>query len=682
MANRNHSNKEAKNNREQAIANEMQRLSFQVKKMNDAYYLHDAPLVTDAEYDLLLKRLEDLEEKYPQYKLEDSPTEHVGGGVASEFLSGTHRFPMLSLNDVFSKDKILEFTANVRKQYPNVKFVVEQKIDGLSVSLEYKNGLLIEALTRGDGATSGEIVTENVRQIKTVPQVLSENIQDLVVRGEIYMTNQRFAEINQEQEAKGEKLFANPRNSAAGTLRQLDSNVVRERGLSIFIFNVQYWQNMSAKTHHESLIKLSKLGFPVSPNYYLCQSDEEVLKAIDQINDLRPVLDYGIDGAVIKVDSLTQREELGSTSKVPRWAVAYKYPPEQQETVVEDLIVQVGRTGRITPMALLQPVVIDQSTVSKATLHNQDYIDSLDIRLHDTVTVHKGGDIIPAVIAVDYSKRKKEVDAFKLPDKCPVCGAPTAYLEDGANLYCTGLDCPAQLARKLEYFASKAAMDIEGLGESSVAKLLEKGHVKHLSDIYRLDKKRDILIEEGDIGRQKRVDNLLKAIEASKKKPFDRFIAALGIHNIGPQTAKNLVEHFPDIETLSKADLISLQSVPDIGPNSAKSIVDFFAQEQTKKMIEEFKELGINMVYDVVNKPEVDSVINNKTFVLTGTLPTLTRSQAKDLIEKYGGKVTSAVSAKTDYLLAGERAGSKLKRAETLEIEILTEAELISLLDI
>lgn len=664
-----------------AVANEIQRLSDEIERLNQAYYDLDAPLVSDAEYDLMLRRLENLEKEYPEFASPDSPTKHVGGEVARQFVSAAHRSPMLSLNDVFSTDEVLNFTNNIRQQYPDTTFIVEQKIDGLSISLEYNSGVLVQALTRGDGVSSGEVVTDNVRQIQTVPQVLSESISDLILRGEIYMTKQRFEQINQIQEAKGERKFANPRNSAAGTLRQLDPNVVRERGLSIFIFNVQLWADMPVDSHHATLDYLQKLGFPVSPHYFLCKTDDEVIAAIEAINKVRPDLDYGIDGAVIKVDSLSQREELGSTSKAPRWAVAYKYPAEQQQTRVLDLIAQVGRTGRITPMALLEPVLIDQTTVSRATLHNQAYIDSLDIRLHDTVTVQKGGDIIPGIIAVDYSQRESGVKPYKLPDFCPVCGAPTEYLDGGANLYCTGSDCPAQLARKIEYFASKSAMDIEGLGESTVESLLAKNYLQHVSDIYRLYLKREQLIEEGDIGRTKRVDNLLKAIEKSKENSFDRFISALGIHNIGPQTAKNIAEHFPEIDSLMAADQNDLEQVPDVGPTGARSIVEFFAQEQTKNLIADFKSLGLNFTYDISEKTAENLIFQDQRFVLTGTLPTLSRAAAKEIIENHGGTVTSAVSGKTNYVLVGENAGSKLDRAQELNIRIISEADLFEMLD-
>ncbi|HHU53781.1 MAG TPA: NAD-dependent DNA ligase LigA [Clostridiaceae bacterium] len=671
---------EQKATHDKAIANEIQRLTAELDKLNQAYYDLDAPLVSDAEYDLLLRRLQDLEAKYPEFAAPDSPTQHVGGQVASQFASAPHRFPMLSLNDVFSTGEVMDFTRNIREQYPDATFIVEQKIDGLSVSLEYRSGILTEALTRGDGVTSGEIVTENVRQIQTVPQVLKEPVNDLVLRGEIYMTKQRFAQINQQQVEKGEKEFANPRNSAAGTLRQLDPNIVKERGLSIFIFNVQYWENIPDLSHHAALEHLKKLGFPISPDYFICQTDEEVMAAIESINQVRSELDYGIDGAVIKVDSLEQREVLGSTSKAPRWAVAYKYPPEQQQTIVLDLIANVGRTGRITPMAILEPVVIDQTTVSRATLHNQDYINTLDIRIGDTVTVQKGGDIIPGVIAVDYAKRQPNALPFKLPERCPICDAPTEYLDDGANLYCTGSDCPAQLARKIEYFASKSAMDIEGLGESTVERLLDKGHLNHLSDIYRLFEKREQLISEGDIGRTKRVDNLLNAIEKSKSNTFDRFLAALGIHNIGPQTAKNIIEYFPDIDLLANAKQEELLLVPDVGPASAQAIVDFFAQDQTSVLISEFKKLGLNMVHDTSQKTNENHSLQGLRFVLTGTLPTMSRFEAQKIIENAGGNVVSSVSAKTDYVVAGENAGSKLTKAQQLNIKIITEEELSAML--
>ncbi len=664
---------------EAAVAAEMRRLAAHIERLNQAYYDQDSPLVSDAEYDLLIHRLKNLETAYPQFKQTHSPTEHVGGKVSTQFVSAPHRVPMLSLTDVFSKEEVQTFLNNVRREYPDVQFIVEQKIDGLSISLQYVQGVLQQALTRGDGVNAGEIVTENVRQIKTVPQVLSEPISDLLIRGEIYMSHKRFAEINAEQEALNGKIFANPRNAAAGTLRQLDPEIVRQRDLSIFIFNVQYWENCPVTTHHETLDYLSGLGFPVSPDYYLCQTDQEIFAAIDAIHEKRSALDYGIDGAVIKVDSLAMREALGNTSKVPRWAVAYKYPPEQQQTIVRKLTVQVGRTGRITPMAILEPVVIAQTTVSRATLHNQEYINTLDIREGDTVTVHKGGDIIPAVIAVDYSKRVGSPEKFNLPKHCPICGAPTEFLDDGANLYCTGIDCPAQMTRKISYFASKDAMDIIGLGESSVQALWEKGYVRHLTDIYDLKEKRDILIAEGDIGRTKRVDNLLQSIENSKKQSFDRFLTGLGIHHIGPQTAKNIVQYFPNIDLLMQADLNALQTVPDVGPQAAERIVEFFSQDHVPEIITKFKEAGLNLTYQ--NETVEDTAIAGKTFVLTGTLPKLSRAEAKELIEKHGGKVSSSVSGKTDYVVAGENAGSKLDKAQALNITILNQQELQNMLN-
>lgn len=663
------------------IQQQIRQLTAEIRRLNRAYYDQDQPLVSDAEYDLLLHRLKDLEEAYPEFKEEDTPTERVGGEAATQFASAPHRVPMLSLTDVFSKEDVSSYLAGIRATYPDACFVVEQKIDGLSVSLQYVDGHLTQALTRGDGQLAGELVTDNVRQIKQVPQQLTEAIPDLLVRGEIYMSKASFEDLNRRQEAKGEREFANPRNAAAGSLRQLDPAIVAERDLSIFIFNIQLWPDSPVDSHHAGLDYLRKLGFPVSPNYYLCHTDQEIFAAIDDINRKRPDLPYGIDGAVIKVDSLQMRSELGSTAKVPRWAVAYKYPPEQQTTVVKDLVAQVGRTGRITPMAILEPVVIAQTTVSRASLHNQAYVDMLDIRLHDTVTVHKGGDIIPAVIAVDYSKREEGAKPFRLPTSCPVCGAPTDYLDDGANLYCTGADCPAQMTRRIEYFASKGAMDIAGLGESTVQKLWAKGYLKHLTDIYRLVDHREDLIRAGDVGREKRVDNLLAAIEASKQQSFDRFVAGLGIHNIGPQTAKSLVEKFTNIDSLLAAEEADLLEVPDVGPNGAKSVLDFFKQETSRQLMYDFRDLGLNLSYQMQTiGPETDLPLRGQTFVITGVLENMTRSEAKKLIEENGGKVTGSVSAKTTYLLAGEKAGSKLTRAMDLGIPIISEHDLSNML--
>ncbi|MGI6334213.1 MAG: NAD-dependent DNA ligase LigA [Saccharofermentanales bacterium] len=655
-------------------------LRAQIARHNRLYYDEDQPEISDEDYDALMRRLRDLEQAWPDLLDAGSPSQIVGGTVRPVLGAVAHRVPMLSLQDVFNQDDVRDFVQRVGATFEETTvFVVEPKIDGLSVALRYENGLFTLGLTRGDGVHTGEDVTMNLRMIKNLPLTLPEPVADLEVRGEVYLPFEAFERVNARQEAIGGKLFANPRNCAAGTLRQLDPNVVRERGLALFIFNLQLCRGKTFQTHSQSLAWLAEQGFPVIPDYTLCQTADEVLQAVARIGEQRFRLPYGIDGAVIKLDDLSRREQMGATSKMPRWAVAYKYPPEKKETRLLDIVVQVGRTGRLTPMAILKPVQLAGTTVSRATLHNQDYIDALDIRIGDLVQVQKAGDIIPAVLGVNLPKRPPDARKFKLPTTCPVCGAPTEREQDSADVRCTGSDCPAQLARHIIYFASKNAMNIDGLGPATVEALLQGGYVESLADLFSLNQHRDRLIESGIIGKEKSVDNLLSGIDAARQNPLDRLLTGLGIRNIGRQAARVLAGNYPDMDSLMAADEEQLLALPDFGQVSARAVVSFFRQEQTKILIDRLKRAGVRMTGEsqIAGRRPLDGL----TFVLTGTLPGLSRSQAGELIEKAGGKVSGAVSAKTSYVVAGEAAGSKLDKANQLAVPVIDEAELLRLLE-
>lgn len=661
-----------------AVRQRIEKLRELIAYHNHLYYDLDQIEITDAEYDALVRELRQLESAYPQFASPDSPTAKVGGSVKRVFREVPHRVPMLSLQDVFSEQEVRDFVRRIRQDYGDTLFDVEQKIDGLSVALRYEEGRFTLGLTRGDGFV-GEDVTENLKMISSLPKTLLEPVRYLEVRGEVYMTYEAFERVNARQEAIGGKPFANPRNCAAGTVRQLDPQAVRERELSLFVFNVQAVEGLTFHSHYESLAWLANQGFTIIPDIVLCHTDDDVWQAVSAIGEKRFSLPYGIDGAVVKVDDLALREKLGATSKAPRWAVAYKYPPEQKETTVLDIVVQVGRTGRLTPMAILEPVQLGGSTVSRATLHNQDMIDQLDVRVGDRVIVQKAGDIIPAVIAVRHDLRKHDAPRYVIPSTCPVCGAPAVRDPDGVDIRCTGVDCPAQLARKILYFASKEAMDIDGLGPATVDALMQAGYLKHLPDLYRLHEYRDELIEKNLIGREKTVDKLLSAIEESKNRPLDRLITGLGIRNIGPQAARTLASHFGSMDRLMAATEEELMTLPDIGQVSAQSIVEFFRQPQTQKVIWELRQLGVRMTAE--SQPPQKTTLEGKTFVLTGTLPHLTRDEATRLIESAGGKVANSVSRKTDYVVAGDAPGSKLTRARELGIPILDEDGLRKLLE-
>lgn len=666
------------NESREAAARQIKLLREKIDYHSKLYYDLNESEISDEAFDAMVQKLRQLEDEWPEFITPDSPTRRVGGAIRSTFEAVPHRVLLLSLQDVFTQKDVLDFVRRLRAGIQDARFVVEQKIDGLSVVLRYQSGHYVQGLTRGDGQT-GEDVTENVRMIDAIPHTLRDLIPDLEVRGEVYMSRDSFEKVNARQEAVGGKTFANPRNCAAGTMRQLNPSIVRERALSIFVFNIQYSEGRTFRSHAESLEWLREQGFPVIPDYRVCQTENEVWTAIEEIGKKRFALPYGIDGAVVKLDDLEERERLGATSKVPRWAVAYKFPPEQRQTRLLDIQVQVGRTGRLTPMAILEPVQIAGTTVSRATLHNQDVIDELDVRVGDMVMVQKAGDIIPAVIDVLYSKRTGNPPRFKIPDRCPVCGAKTHRDEDAADIRCTNVDCPAQLIRHLVYFASKSAMDIEGLGPSTVAALVEAGYVKHLSDLYHLHEKREELIESGLIGKQKTVDKLLAAIEQSREKPLDRLLTGLGIRNIGQSGARSLAQHFGTMDRLIKADVDELTAVPDIGPVSAKAIADFFQQPQTRDVINHLKQANLRMTTESSNRQ--DQPLAGKTFVLTGKLAGLTRDEAQRKITEAGGTVTGSVSKKTDFVLAGEEAGSKLDKALALGVPVIGETEFYRMLE-
>ena len=669
------SQNEAKQNKRQA-QEMIRQLREQIEHHNHLYYDLDQPELSDYDYDQLMLRLRTLEAQFPDLASADSPARRVGGQVSRDLTAVSHYVPMLSLQDVFSLDDARQFVVRMLKNRPDTKFVVEQKIDGLSVALRYAQGEFVMGLTRGDGQT-GEDVTENLRQIRSLPMTLAQAPAYLEVRAEVYMQTAVFEQVNKRQEALGAKIFANPRNCAAGTLRQLNPDVVRERNLDFYVFNVQAVEGFDFASHSESLQWLADAGFPVSPDYQICHDEAQVLEAIELIGRQRFSLPYGIDGAVIKIDDLSQRELLGATSKVPRWAVAYKFPPEQKETRLTDIQVQVGRTGRITPMAILEPVLLAGTTVSRATLHNQAYIDQLDVRPGDIVRVQKAGDIIPAILSVRHDLRQGDPKPWQLPEHCPVCGAKAEREENMADLRCTGIDCPAQLTRHLVYFASKNAMDIDGMGPATAEALLENGYIKSLADLYQLHLKRDALVMSGLIGKDKSVDNLLAAIERSKENSLDRLITGMGIRHVGRQTARILAEHFSDMEALMQARPESIMQLPDFGEISAKAVYDFFRQPQTIELVTRLAEAGVNL--QGVKKVLANSALQGKIIVLTGSLTRFTRTEATALIETAGGKVSGSVSRKTDFVVAGENPGSKLDKAMSLGIKVIDEEALQSL---
>jgi DNA ligase (NAD+) len=647
-----------------------------LREFNHAYYNLDRPLTSDEMYDRLLRKLELLEYEWPELTLRDSPTAVVGGGVSSKFTPVPHRFPMLSLLDAFSYDEVIAFVDRILLQYPETTFIVEMKIDGLSVSLTFEDGILVRGVTRGDGVTYGEDVTENIRQIVSIPLVLGEQPSELVVRGEVYMSYASFTALNRSLDQSEEKVFANPRNAASGTLRQLDAKVVRDRALSFFAFEIQHSSKIFA-SDYESLAWLLSTGVPVIPDIAKCRSADEVIEAIESIGRKRDELPFQIDGAVVKVDELHPRDLIGATSKFPRWAIAYKYPPEQKETVVLDISAQVGRTGRITPLAHLAPVNLAGSTVQRATLHNQSIVDQLDVRIGDTVLVQKDGDIIPGILKVNIDKRPPKTERYVLPSTCPACGSETEYVGGGADLYCTGIDCPAQLVRHLIYFASKDAMDIAGLGEKVSEALYQGGYVRSIADLYRLHEKRDALVEEGIIGRDRSVDALLSELERSKTAPLERILTGFGIPLVGRQTAQALVNAIPDLRRLAATDEETLASIKDIGPATAHSISRWFSLPQSEQLLDRLEKSGLQMIAE---KTELEKPLDGQTFVLTGTLNTMTRNEARTALEKLGAHVAGSVSSRTSVVVVGDNPGSKADRAQELGIRRLDEEAFIDFL--
>lgn len=631
------------------------------------YYVLDNPTMPDFEYDRLLRELENLEKAHPEFAAEDSPTKRVGGEAISQFEKVTHPVPLMSLQDVFSMEELNDFLGKLLEVNPATTFSVEPKIDGLSVALEYVDGQFVRGATRGDG-TVGEDVTENLKTIHSIPMKLEGAPARLIVRGEVFMPKKNFEKLNARQEAEGKPLFANPRNAAAGSLRQLDPKIAAKRGLDVYVFNVQLAEGVIFSGHGETLDYLKKLKFKVIP-HKLLHTQAEIDQEVTAINENREKLICDIDGAVIKVDSLAQREGLGSTAKFPRWAAAYKYPPEIKPTVVDDIVVQVGRTGVLTPKAVVRPVRLAGTTVTNATLHNQDFITQRDIRIGDTVLIRKAGEIIPEILEVDLSKRPKGTIAYHLPDKCPVCGARVEQDEEGAFIRCTGAECPAQLSRNIAHFASRDAMDIEGLGSAIVESLIDKGLIKSPADIYYLSLE-DIksLWKSGS----KAAEKLLVAIEESKQQDVSRLIYALGIRQVGAKTGKVLASAFGSLDALMEASVEDLTEVPDVGGITAQSIYDWFRQEQSRHMIERLRQAGVNFESKRVL---TDDRFAGKTFVLTGALSKFTREEATEKIELLGGKASGSVSKKTSFVVVGENAGSKERKARELGITILTEDE-------
>ena len=637
------------------------------------YYDDDKPEISDFEYDMLMVELRNLEKEYPEFKSEDSLTQKVGGHVKEGFEKVTHEVPLQSLQDVFSIEEVYDYInkTNEKAEENNIenrKYVVETKIDGLSAALEYKQGKFVRGATRGNGLV-GEDVTQNLKTIKTIPMELNEII-DITVRGEVFISKKDFEKMNKEREEKDEELFANARNAAAGSLRQLDSKITAKRPLDIYIFNVQKIEGKEFNSHFEELEYLEKLGFNVNPVRIPCGDEKEVEEAIKKIGKEREKLTFDIDGAVVKVDDLKFREILGTTAKTPRWAVAYKYPPERKETKLKDIICQVGRTGVITPMAILEPVKVAGSTISKTTLHNEDFIKEKDLKIGDTVVIQKAGDVIPEIVEVKKNKRTGEEKEFEMPKVCPVCGAEAVREEGEAAVRCTGIECPAKLYRNLVHFASREAMNVDGLGEAIIKQLLDKGLISNMADIYTL-KLEDIasLKKNGT----KFAQNLIDSINRSKQNDLYRLITAFGIRHVGTKASKILAKRYKTMDRLMNVTSEELAFVEDIGPIVAESIREFFLQDQTIDLIKRLKEAGVNMKY--LEEEGEDNRFEGKTFVLTGTLEKYTRGEASNIIEKFGGKTSSSVSKKTDYVLAGEEAGSKLTKAQNLGVRILSEEE-------
>lgn len=662
----------------QAVKAELAELRRQIRRYSKQYYDDNASDISDYEFDQLMLRLKAIEAEYPELITKNSPTQKVGGSAQrTAGILVKHDVPMLSLQDVFSEAEIREFVAGIRAHFPAAEFVVEEKIDGLSLALRYENGVLARAVTRGDGIVQGEDVTENARMIADVREQLSDAPVYFEVRGEVYMERAAFAAVNERQELLGLKPFANPRNCAAGTLRQLDARVTRERRLSMFVFNLQRTEGRTFASHTASYDFMRAQGIKIIAGYRVCRTADEVWAAIEEIGARRGSLPYDIDGAVVKVNDFSQRAELGATAKAPRWAIAYKYPPEEKETVLREIELSVGRTGRITPTAVFDPVQLCGTRVERATLHNQDYIAGLDVRIGDTILVYKSGEIIPRVKAVVLEKRPAGTVPYVIGDTCPVCDAPAVREADTADMKCQNPVCPAQVENHILHFVSRTAMDIKGFGTAAVIALTHAGYLHDIADIYTLYEHRDELIALGIIGREKTVDKLLDAIAHSKENPPDRLLTGLGIAGIGRAAAISLMQEFPSVDALAEAargDAEKILAVPDMGEVSARSLAEFFGSEAGRGLLEKFRAAGVNFVS--APRERTGTALEGKSFVITGTLPTLSREECAALITAHGGTVKGSVSKKTDYLVAGEAAGSKLAKAESLGVPVLDEAAL------
>ena len=654
-------------------AQEILELRRELNQANYEYYVKDDPTMSDYDYDHKLRRLEELEGAHPELITPDSPTQRVGGKALESFQQVTHRVPLESLQDVFDFDELRAFDQRVRGVEPEVHYSVEPKVDGLSVALEYRDGQFVRGATRGDGLV-GEDVTENLKTVKSIPLSIPDVPGTLIVRGEVYMPKKVFHALNEEREKRGEALFANPRNAAAGSLRQLDPKIAARRRLDIAVFNIQWAEREDFHGHTEGLNYLAHKGFKVIP-HVICDTIDQAVEQVQAIGEGRENYPFDIDGAVIKVDDLAQRQTLGSTAKFPRWAAAYKYPPEVKPSRLTDIVIQVGRTGVLTPKAVLEPVRLAGTTVTSATLHNQDFIAEKDIRIGDTVLVRKAGEIIPEVLSVVMDKRPEGAEPYRFPETCPVCGAPVERDEDGAHIRCTGAECPAQLLRNLAHFASRDAMDIEGLGIAVVENLVKAGLVKTPGDLYFLHEEDVAELER--MGK-KSAQNLMAAIEKSKSQDLSRLLFAFGIRQVGQKAGKILARRFGSLDKLQAATVEELTGVDDIGAITAQSIVDWFASPQSQHLIARLKEAGVNMQAETAGE---DQRFAGKTFVLTGTLDRFTRAEATKMIEDRGGKAAGSVSKKTTYVVAGEAAGSKLRKAQELGVPVLTQEEFLALME-
>ena len=635
---------------------------------NEKYYNEDAPEISDYEYDMMQRELRALEAEHPELADENSPTQRVGGSASGRFAKVQHAYPLESLQDVFSFDELTEFYTRVEGAVGQTEYVVEYKIDGLSVALEYVDGVFVRGATRGDGQV-GEDVTANLKTIREIPQKLENAPPHLIVRGEVYMKRSVFEILNRELELHEKPLLANPRNAAAGSLRQKDSRITKARKLSIFCFNIQNTDELTLESHTAALDYLKRLGFPVSPRYPVYAAPMEVQREIEHMGETRGELDFDIDGAVVKVNSFAQRSVLGSTAKFPRWAAAYKYPPEVKQTLLRDIVISVGRTGVLTPNAVLEPVRLAGTTVSRATLHNRDFIRQLDVRIGDTVSVRKAGEIIPEIIGVVADKRPAQTQPYEMPAFCPVCGAPVFNDEEEAAIRCTGAACPAQLLRNLMHFASRDAMDIDGCGEGNLQKLIDAGLVKSAADLY------DLTVEQLlPLGKKVGTwaNNLLRGIEASKTRDLSRLLFAFGIRHVGQKAGRVLSDHFGSLDALLAASVEEMTAIRDIGQTTAESIAAWRALEQSQVLIEKLRAAGVNFIGEKTAKSDL---LAGKTIVATGSLTLYTRKEINDLIESLGGKASGSVSKKTSYVVAGENAGSKLQKAAELGIPVLTEEE-------